>query len=313
MPVDARLARRRVLDQDEDRVSPSVSYPHVHVLPLHAPRLARRAPRRARYRDQHTRGRAHCAADTDPRHAAGGDRRQRRRTQAATSSHPADQDPGAGAHRPRRRREGRACSCGVKRCERRGCQPSSASRRQSDPDQAVGRVVECRAARAVTGGRQLRSQCGRDRTAGPASPTAACSRCCASSRHPERSGGPEPDAKPCGWRSPMRTGSPSARLSHSASSAPDVTIAVSGEEGPGLREPGSLNSVVRLVHRADCSGADRSSVSADDRPSRAPSVQRERAGSRSVNRESVVCGPVAERASRRKRGSHSGGHNGRFA
>jgi hypothetical protein len=51
----------------------------------------------------------------------------------------------------------------------------------------------------------------------------------------------------------MRTGSRSARLSYSASSAPDVTIAVSGEEGPGLRKLGSLNSVVRLVHRGDCS------------------------------------------------------------
>ena len=84
----------------------------------------------------------------------------------------------------------------------------------------------------------------------------------------------------------MRTGSRSARLSYSASSAPDVTIAVSGEEGPGLRKLGSLNSVARLVDRGDCSWADRSSATADDRPSRAPSAQRQRAGSRSVDRES---------------------------
>jgi hypothetical protein len=62
--------------------------------------------------------------------------------------------------------EARARSYGVKRCQPRGSQPSSASRRESDPDQAVGRVVDCRAARAVTGGRHLRSQCRRDRTAG---------------------------------------------------------------------------------------------------------------------------------------------------
>ena len=84
----------------------------------------------------------------------------------------------------------------------------------------------------------------------------------------------------------MRTGSRSARLSYSVSSAPDVTIAVSGEEGPGLRKLGSLNSVARLVHRGDCSWADSRSASADDRPSRAPSAQRERAGSRSVYPES---------------------------
>jgi hypothetical protein len=113
--------------------SPAVSYPHVHVLHPHAPRLARRAPRRTRYRDQHTRGRARCAADTDPRHAANGDRPQRRRAQAATSSHPADQDPSSGAHSTRRRPGGQARRCGVERCELRGSQPSSASRRESRP------------------------------------------------------------------------------------------------------------------------------------------------------------------------------------
>jgi hypothetical protein len=67
-------------------------------------------------------------------------------------------------HLPPTRRPSRRC--GVERCELRGSQPSSASRRESDPDQAVGRVVDCRAARAVTGGRHLRSQWRRDRRAG---------------------------------------------------------------------------------------------------------------------------------------------------
>jgi hypothetical protein len=90
--------------------SPIGFVPHGHVLHPHAHRLARRAPRRTRYRDQHTRGRARCAADTDPRHAANGDRPQRRRAQAATSSHPADQDPSSGAHSTCRRPGGRAAA-----------------------------------------------------------------------------------------------------------------------------------------------------------------------------------------------------------